>query len=58
MAFAKFQENQFSIDAEIAENHAILVNLTTSINTSSRFISFSTGIAFIRQNPTSTDVRF
>ena len=27
MAFAKFQENQFRIDGEIAENHAILVNL-------------------------------
>ena len=26
MAFAKFQENQFRIDGEIAENHAILVN--------------------------------
>ena len=31
MAFAKFQENQFRIDGEIAENHAILVNLTASI---------------------------
>ena len=26
MAFAKFQENRFRIDGEIAENHAILVN--------------------------------
>ena len=31
MVFAKFQENQFRIDGEIAENHAILVNLTASI---------------------------
>ena len=30
MAFAKFQENRFKIDGEIAENHAILVNLTAS----------------------------
>ena len=30
MAFAKFQENRFRIDGEIAENHAILVNLTES----------------------------
>ena len=27
MAFAKFQENRFRIDREIAENHAILVKL-------------------------------
>ena len=27
MAFAKFQENRFKIDGEIAENHAILVNM-------------------------------
>ena len=33
MAFAKFQENRFRIDGEIAENHAILVNLTASIRT-------------------------
>ena len=32
MAFAKFQENRFRIDGEIAENHAILVNLMASIN--------------------------
>ena len=31
MAFAKFEENRFRIDEEIAENHAILVNLTASI---------------------------
>ena len=31
MAFAKFQKNRFRIDGEIAENHAILVNLTASI---------------------------
>ena len=31
MAFAKFDENRFRIDGEIAENHAILVNLTASI---------------------------
>ena len=29
--FAKFEENRFRIDGEIAENHAILVNLTASI---------------------------
>ena len=33
MAFAKFQENRYKIDREIAENHAILVNLTGSIVT-------------------------
>ena len=32
MAFAKFQKNRFRIDGEIAENHAILVNLTASID--------------------------
>ena len=31
MAFAKFKENRFRIDGEIAEYHAILVNLTASI---------------------------
>ena len=31
MAFAKFQENRFRIDGEVAVNHAILVNLTASI---------------------------
>ena len=31
MAFAKFEGNQFRIDGEIAENYAILVNLTASI---------------------------
>ena len=30
MAFAKFQ-NRFRIDEEIAENQAILVNLTASV---------------------------
>ena len=30
MAFAKFEDNRFRIDPEIAENHAILVNLTAS----------------------------
>ena len=30
MAFAKFQENRFRIDGEIAENHAILVNYFTT----------------------------
>ena len=33
MAFVKFQKNRFKIDGEIAENHAILVNLTASIVT-------------------------
>ena len=31
MAFAKFKKNRFRIDGGIAENHAILVNLTVSI---------------------------
>ena len=31
MTSAKFEENPFRIDGEIAENHAILVNLTASI---------------------------
>ena len=31
MAFAKFEENRFRIGGEIAENHAILVNLMSSI---------------------------
>ena len=31
MAFVKFEENRFTIDGEIAENHAILVDLTASI---------------------------
>ena len=31
MAFAKFEGNRLRIDGEIAENHAILVNLTASI---------------------------
>ena len=31
MAFAKFQENRFRIDGELAENYVILVNLTASI---------------------------
>ena len=31
MAFAKFEGNRFRIDGEIAENHAILVNLTASV---------------------------
>ena len=35
MASAKFQENRFKIDGEIAENHAIwliILNLTASID--------------------------
>ena len=39
MAFAKFEENRFRIDGEIAENHAILVNLTASIVVLICFIS-------------------
>ena len=31
MAFVKFEENRFRIDGEIAENHAILVDLTASV---------------------------
>ena len=31
MAFAKFEGNRFRIKGEIAENHAILVNLTASM---------------------------
>ena len=30
MALAEFEGNRFRIDGEIAENHAILVNLTAS----------------------------
>ena len=32
MAFAKFEGNRCRIDVEIAENHAILVNLTANID--------------------------
>ena len=32
MAFAKFEDNRFRINGKIAENHAILVNLTASID--------------------------
>ena len=32
MAFAKFEGNRSRIDGEIAENHAIRVNLTASID--------------------------
>ena len=38
MAFAKFQKNRFGIDGEIAENHAILVNLTASRPISNIFL--------------------
>ena len=42
MAFAKFQGNRFRIDRVIAENHAILVNLTASIKSSRpNFILFN-----------------
>ena len=34
MAFAKLKKKRFRIDGEIAENHAILVNLTASIDSS------------------------
>ena len=34
MPFEKFEENRFKIDEEIAENCAILVNLTVCIVTS------------------------
>ena len=40
MAFAKFQANRFRIDGEIAENHAILVNLTASIGRTPNMIRF------------------
>ena len=43
MAFAKFEANRFRIDGEIAENHAILVNLTASI-----IISLTSVIVLIR----------
>ena len=39
MAFAKFEGNRFRIGGEIAENHAILVNLTSSIVYTSRQIN-------------------
>ena len=38
MAFAKFQENRLRIYGEIAENHAILVNLTVGAQNISRKI--------------------
>ena len=46
MAFAKFQVNQFRIDGEIAENHAIPVNLTASrsivaVNFHQRWVFFA-----------------
>ena len=44
MAFAKFQDNRFGIDGEIAENHAILVNLTASIGTRILFSVFIPGV--------------
>ena len=40
MAFAKFEGNQFRIDGEIAQNHAILVNLTASIALDKKMINF------------------
>ena len=36
MAFAKFEENRLRIGGEIAENNAILINLTASIVTRPR----------------------
>ena len=39
MAFAKFEENRFRIDGEIAENHAILVNFTARIVTGTAMIT-------------------
>ena len=52
MAFTKLQENQFRIDEEIAENHAILVNLTASIVklTCERVNPLSAGTVFRHQN--------
>ena len=38
MAFAKFEENRFRIHVEIAENHAILVNSTASIDQSKTIV--------------------
>ena len=38
MAFAKFQENRFRIDGEIAENHAILVNLSLTASIITRLV--------------------
>ena len=67
MAYAKFQENRFKIDGEIAENQAILVILTASIVISedmsysyadTTLNPWSAGIDFSRQNLTSIDVRF
>ena len=45
MAFAKFEENRFRIDGKIAENHAILVNLTASITVK---ITCGLGLAYAR----------
>ena len=40
MAFAKFQANRFRIDGEIAENQAILGNLTASIGLGKIIVGF------------------
>ena len=40
MAFAKFEGNRFRTDGEIAENHAILVDLTASRVTSIGLIHY------------------
>ena len=44
MASAKFQGNRFKIDREIAENHAILVNLTASIIIIMPIVTVHTGL--------------
>ena len=47
MTFAEFQENRFRIDGEIAENHAILVNLTASIVTLSSVLVRETYMYYV-----------
>ena len=48
MVSAKFPENRFRIDGEIAENHAILVNLTASITANNSFYVKSSTFAIIK----------
>ena len=49
MAFASFQEYRFRIDWEIAENHAILVNLTASIGVYGTRADHHTAEAYTRR---------
>ena len=51
MAFAKFQENRFRIDGEIAENHAILVNLTASIVDANNYSTITMSVIIKKNIP-------